>query len=697
MLDEGRGAPLGAGRLATIFAVCLGLAAATLLVFAPTLRCGFVNFDDDRYVYDNPQVAAGLTAHGTAWAFTHVHSANWHPLTTLSHMLDCQLFGLEHPGGHHFTNVLLHAATSVLLFLLLLTLTGRLWPSALVAALFAWHPLRVESVAWVAERKDVLSGLFFVLTLAAYAGYAARPFRATRYLLLLFVYALGLMTKPMLVSVPLVLLLLDYWPLRRTPGSAAVPPCSTVRWIAEKIPLLLLAAGSCVVTAWVQQDAIAHFVRVALPWRIANALVAYVAYLGKFFWPVNLAVLYPHPETDLPAGEIAAAALLLAVVTALAAAWRCKRPWLPVGWLWYLGMLVPVVGLVQVGPQAMADRYTYLPQIGLSLALVWGAADLTASWPYRPWICGAASAILLSALLVCTWRQTSYWRDSETLWNHTLACTSRNYVAQYNFGRWLANHGRTAEAVEHFRNSIQINRRQPLAYGAWGEMLFRQGRFDEAIQRYQQAVDVGPDYADAHKNLGVVLSRRGSIEAAIEQFQIALRLDPGDPQTQLNLAVAQATVGRLDAAIGHCRTALLIEPRLADAHGCLALALYHQRQWPEAVAQWRETLRLEPRSVAVLQLTAWALATCPDPALRNASEAVELAQRAIRLAGGPQPTLLDTLAAAYAEAGRFSEAVSAAQQALELAWKSNDLSQAAAIRQRLRLYEAGSAFHEPRD
>ena len=352
------------------------------MVFGQTVRHEFINCDDDQYVYENPQVARGFTAQGIVWAFTHFHSANWHPLTWLSHMLDCQLYGLNHPGGHHLTNVLLHAASAILLFLVLRQMTGDLWPSAFVAALFAIHPLHVESVAWVAERKDVLSGLFFMLTLAAYVGYARRPFSLLRYLLVTVLFALGLMAKPMLVTLPFVLLLLDYWPLGRigaavpqSPQQARLPRQSSLalrRVLLEKLPWLVLTAASCVVTRFAQQTALVSTERLPLPSRIANALVSYVAYLGQFFYPVGLAVLYPYPQSTLPIWKIVGALLLLVGISLAVLACRRKCPYLLVGWLWYLGMLVPVIGLVQVGDQSMADRYTYLTQIGLYIALAWG-------------------------------------------------------------------------------------------------------------------------------------------------------------------------------------------------------------------------------------------------------------------------------------------------------------------------------------
>ena len=482
---------VGAGSMAPTVRVFLLL--AVTLVFGQAIGHDFVSYDDPRYVWENPHVAGGLTREGLAWVFTHSHGFNWHPLTGLSHMLDCQCFGLC-AEGHHAVNVLLHAGTVVLLFLVLRQMTrrseraDRFWPSAFVAAVFAVHPLRVESVAWVAERKDVLSGLLFMLTLAAYLGYARHPFSLARYLLVALVFALGLMAKPMLVTVPFVLLLLDYWPLGRWQGSGekgrkgereegrrresefslspllpfspdhgyTVPALLTTRaLLLEKLPLLALAAAASVATVLAQSEAMKLNTCVSLPWRIGNALVSYVAYLGQLFCPLGLAVFYPHPENHLPVWEVIAAFLVLAGITVGAlCSWR--RPYLLVGWLWYLGMMVPTIGLVQVGFQSMADRYTYLPQVGLSVALAWGVAEVARSWSYRRWVCGLGSALVLAGLMACAWLQTSYWRNSETLWTHAVACTAQNAKAHSYLGMALADLGRSDEAIAHFRKALEI-------------------------------------------------------------------------------------------------------------------------------------------------------------------------------------------------------------------------------------------------
>ena len=480
-----------------VSAVRVFLLLAVTMVFGQAISHDFVSYDDPRYVWQNPHVSGGLTSEGLVWVFTHSHGFNWHPLTGLSHMLDCQLFGLW-AEGHHAVNVLLHAAAAVVLFLVLRQMTRRLdqadafWRSAFVAAVFAIHPLRVESVAWVAERKDVLSGLLFMLTLAAYVAYVRRPFSLPRYLLVALLFALGLMAKPMLVTVPFVLLLLDYWPLGRWHGGTGILPVResstgilparekrtdrklaptparsisgvftgmpmplSLRLLVEKLPLLALAAAASVATLFAQSEAMKMNTYLSLPWRIGNALVSYVDYVGQLFCPLGLAVFYPHPGNHLPVWKVTVAFLVLAGISVGVLASR-RRPYLLVGWLWFLGMLVPTIGLVQVGFQAMADRYTYLPQIGLCIALAWGVADVSRSWSYRRWVCGVGSALVVASLMACAWLQTSYWRNSETLWTHAVDCNSQNAKAHTYLGMALGDLGQFEEAIAHFRKALEI-------------------------------------------------------------------------------------------------------------------------------------------------------------------------------------------------------------------------------------------------
>ncbi len=907
-----------------LLAICGLLLLAVALVFGQTVHYGFVNYDDDRAVYSNPQVTRGLTAHGVAWAFTHRHFNNWIPLTCLSHMLDCRIYGL-HAEGHHLTNVLLHAVTVVLLFLVLRQMTGQSWPSALAAALFAVHPLRVESVAWVTERKDVLSGLFFMLTLATYVDYVRHRPSLVRYLAVAVFFFMGLMAKPMLVTLPAVLLLLDYWPLARFAGNPCLSrtrPHGTGgassneanvdanslaavsrriafprRIMIEKLPFLLLVVVSCVATL-TQGEALAANVRYPLSWRLGNALISYVTYVTKSLCPMDLAVLYPRLSLALPLWKVFVAFLFLVGITAATLIWRRRRPYLFVGWLWYLGMLVPVIGLVQVGEQAVADRFTYLPQIGLWIALAWGAADVCRSSPYCRWLCGGAAALVLAVLMGCAWRQTSFWRDSETLWTHGLACTSGNggahtglgnvladrgrldeamthyqkaleikpdyveahnnlgnvlvrlnridealahyqqalkiepdYVeahnnlgnalvrlgrigeaiehhqkalevnpdfaeAHNNLGNALANQGRLDEALAHYQQALEINLdyaeahnnlgnalvrlkrldealahyQQALeikpdyaeahnnlgyalanrgrideaiahyekaaeikpdfaeAHGNLGNALANQGRLDEAMAHYQQALEIKPDYAEAHDNLGNALADRGRLDEAIAQYQQALEIKPDYAEAHDNLGNALASQGRFDAAIAHYRKAVEIKPDFAEAHGNLANALADRGRLDEAIAQYQQAVKLKPGYTeahynfaitlagqgrfdeAIVQFQralelkpadadaqnnlAWLWATCPEASLRNGAAAIEHAQRANRLCGGRRPDVLNTLAAAYAEAGRFPEALTTARKALDLATQQHDQPLVDVLRSRIKLYEAGRPYRQ---
>ena len=558
----------GTQETAAIATVCGLLLLAVLLVFGQTARHAFVNYDDGQYVYENPRVTSGLTARNLAWAFTQTHSYNWHPLTWLSHMLDWQLFG-SWAGGHHLTNVLLHAANAILLFLVLRRMIGAVWPSALAAALFAIHPLRVESVAWVAERKDVLSGLFFMLTLAAYVRYVRRPPAWGRYLAVVGLFALGLMAKPMLVTLPLVLLLLDFWPLGRWRAADGVATRGRAL-LLEKIPLFAMAAVSCAVTLYAQRKAILPIDLVPWPWRITNALVACVAYLGQMFYPAGLAVLYPHPGKNVPPWEAAAALVLLAGISVAAMVLRRKRPYLLVGWLWYLLTLVPVIGLVQVGVQAMADRYTYLPQIGLATIIACAAADLSARWRPRRWTCAAAAAAVVAATMVCAWRQTSTWRDSETLWNHALENTSANCVAHANLGLAMLQQNRLREAIAQYREAAAINPAYAEAYLNVGVCLRKQGNVDAAIAWYRKAAETRPDYAEAYYNLGNAMLQKGSVDDAAAWYQKAVAANPDCADAHYNLGMVLQSRGRLDEGVAHFEAVLAIEPENAEVRDAIA-------------------------------------------------------------------------------------------------------------------------------
>jgi tetratricopeptide (TPR) repeat protein len=745
-------------------------------------RAKFVYFDDGKYVYfnggggyveQNRHVCAGLTRDSARWAFTSMEEANWHPLTWLSHMLDVTLFGLW-AGGHHLTSLALHCANAVLVFLVLRSLSapcsaavptagagetpapqagcgqsrsGAVWPSAAVAALFALHPLHVESVAWVAERKDVLSTFLGLLTLLAYASYARHamaekgdsphlceapsgPFRqmgtvpffrpSRRYLLVIVGLALGLMAKPMLVTLPFVCLLLDYWPLGRlgpsgataagpnppsqkdrsdpssrgapskksrrrsarapaaprrpAAGSAAPPPARTLRQrafrlVAEKAPLLALAAASCVVTYIAQQGsaAIVHLEALSLAERLENVLTAYVRYLGKTLWPAGLASLYPLRGENLHAlTALAAAALLVAVSAAVVLAARHGRRYLAVGWFWYLGTLVPVIGLVQVGEQSMADRYTYLPSLGLFIMAAWGAADVTARWRHRRLALVLLAQAVLLPCMILTARQAAFWADSETLFRHTLSVTTNNRIAHNNLGNILTWRGAElhdmarTEAIEQYRRAVEIDSRYAEAYNNLGNTLQECNRLGEAVRQYRKAIGAKADYPEAHNNLGNALLRLGQVPEAIEHYEAAIRLKPAYPEAHFGLGNAWYKMGQVPEAIEHYEAAVRLRPDYLQARNNLVL---------------------------VLNRLAAIRAAAPEAAQRDGAQAVRLAQRACQLAGGQNPELLDTLAAAYAEAGSFDQAVATAREAIRLASAAGRGDLAAQIGSRLALYE----------
>ena len=683
----------GSGDRRLVFGICIFLAAIVWLVFGQAVHFTFVNYDDNAYVYENPAVMGGLSWNGVKWAFTHTVALNWHPLTMLSHMLDCQLYGLN-AGGHHLTNILLHTASVIVLFLVLQQMTDKLWRSAMVAAVFAIHPLHVESVAWVAERKDVLSGLFFMLTLWAYARYARRPFSLGRYLWVVVLFTLGLLSKPMLVTLPFVLLLLDYWPLGRFQLTTFRGTFRALRpLLLEKIPLFLLSAVLSIATFIAQKNFRMTLENLPLASRFSNAIVSYGIYVWEMIWPQNLAVFYP-PMPAMPIWQIVIASALLLIITAMAIWLARRRAYVLVGWLWYLGMLVPVIGLVQVGSQSHADRYTYLPQIGLYVLLIWGAADLCARWRHRRMALGAVSMMILVGLIFCARAQTSYWQNSESLWTHSLACTPDNALAENNLGDVLSRMGREDEAMIHLQRAVQINPRFAKAYFNLGNLSLQRGRNDEAMGYFQQALQIDPRYAEAHNNLGYALYSTGHQDEAMAQFQQALQIDPDDTVAHNDLGSALLSMGRDDEAIVQFRQVLQINPDDTDAHLNLGKALIRMGQEGEAMAYYKRALQINPRSLNIQNDLAWVLATVSPAALRDGPRAVELAEQANQNSGGGDPIILRTLAAAYAEAGRFDDAVRTAQKAIVLARATGQSGLVEQLDAQLNLYAAKHPFHQ---
>jgi len=514
----------------TTVATCAVLVALVWIAFGQTLSHDFINFDDNKYVYENAQVSSGLSYNGFVWAFTHAHSENWHPLTTLTHMLDCQLFGLN-AAGHHFTNVLLQSVGVVLLFFALQELTGSFWRSAFVAAAFAIHPLRVESVAWIAARKDVLSGVFFAATLLAYARYARVPTRS-RFLSVAVLFGCGLMSKPTLVTLPFLLLLLDYWPLERKQ--------TWRRLIIEKVPLLALSAFSCALTLWAQRPTISSLGGLPLSWRIENAIVSLFIYLKQLVWPTSLALFYPHSRGDQNWWLVCSAVAVIAAITLLVISRRKKYPYLLIGWFWFVGSLVPMLGLVQVGLQAHADRYTYLPHIGLLIALSWGIVDLTKGWRNRTLVRRMGAVGTIAALVACSYQQMTYWRDSVSVWRHTLAVTRNNDTAHLCLAEALLQQGKLDEAIVHSQAAIEI---RPANAGAYGRvpMVLTSEQAQSAIAYWQSRLKNNPLDVDAHNNLGVVLIQSGDPSGAIAEWETSLAIKPNDGNAENNLAWILAT------------------------------------------------------------------------------------------------------------------------------------------------------------
>ena len=541
--------------------ICTLLALGVLGVYAQTANFGYVAYDDDQYVYQNPWVKAGLTVSNVGWAFTTFFYANWHPLTWISYMLDFNLFG-SNPGAQHLVNVAFHLASTLLLFLALVRMTRQPWRCAVVAAIFAVHPLHVESVAWISERKDVLSTFFEMLTLLLYVRYVERR-SVGNYLAMAVAFGLSLLAKPMAVTFPFVLLLLDFWPLLRL--GWPLQPALVRRLFLEKTPLLAMAAVTSVLTFLAQRGygAVASLTHLPLPERIANAAIAYVAYIGKTFWPTNLAVLYPVHDPVI--GNAVIAVLILAVITVAAWKWVRPRPYLAVGWLWYLGMLVPVIGLVQVGTQSMADRYTYVPMVGLSIAIVWTIAALIENRPALRLAATVATIPMLAVLAGAAYRQTTYWKSSRTLFEHTLAITKDNRIIQNNLGVVLADEGNSAEAVKLFREALAIDPDYAEAHSNLGHELLKSGQVDQAQASLTKALALNPNLVRAQADMGVLLASQGKFEEARRHLERSLILAPGDAENESNLCFVLTHLGRLDEAIAHCNTALLVNPGMSNA------------------------------------------------------------------------------------------------------------------------------------
>jgi tetratricopeptide (TPR) repeat protein len=715
----------------TPVAICIFLALAVWAVFGQTIHDEFINYDDDLYIYKNPVVIHGLDIDKIAWVFTHDTGPDeWYPLTSISHMLDWQLFG-PRAGGHHGVNVLLHAATAILLFLTLRKMTGTTWRSAFVAAVFAIHPLRVESVAWVMERKDVLSGLFFMLTLWTWTRYvqshaekeaqatAFDPSRWTAdYYFALAFFIFSLLSKSTAVTLPLVLLLLDYWPFNRLSSFKTEPVHSALALLFEKAPFVLVSAAACVVTVLSQPDVMTSVQGLSPGWRLSNALVAYSDYIGHMFYPAHLALLYSPPDRHLTFLMVAfPAAMVLFISVAVILCGR-KYPYLPVGWFWYLVMFLPVIDIMQAGFQARADRYTYLPQIGLYLMITWGAVVLCDASRSRKMVLAVVAGLVLVALSADAYVQTGYWKNNITLWTHTLARTPDSYIAHCNLGIALADEGQLDAATTNFHEALQLNPDDAKSLNNLGKVytsegklddairlfnhalqfktndvdvlnnlgvaLANQGKVDDAIQDLQQIIQLNPDYADAYYNLGNILMKRGDLDDAIQNYEQALQINPDLAEAHCNLGLALARQGKLDDAIAHYQQAIEIKPQYVDALDNLGGALTAQGKSDEAAQYYERAIELRPNDPDALSNLGVALAR-----LKKFDEAVQDFGRALKLRPD-DPSIHNNLAITLANQGKMDAAIQEFQTALSLARAQNKTALEDSIISRLNHYQAQS-------
>ncbi len=594
--------------------ISLFLIVATVLVFWPVRNHEFLNYDDNVYITENAQVKGGLTLKGSIWAFTTTHAANWHPFTWLSHMLDCDLYGLA-PGGHHLTSVLFHMVNALLLFFILHRMTKALWVSGFVAALFAFHPLHVESVAWVAERKDVLCTFFWMLTLGAYLYYVEGP-GVGRYSLVVSFFVLGLLAKPMVGTLPFVLLLIDYWPLRRFRSGPSKDETdskgpsqmdfrkrkfSALGLFSEKIPLFVLSAASSIVTYLAQQKGggLKSIEAYPLATRVVNAMVSYAGYIRKLVWPEGMAFFYPYPET-FPIWEVVGSILLLSCISFLVVRYARKNPFLLVGWLWYLGTLVPVIGLIQVGNQAMADRYTYIPLAGLFIMVGMGFPCLLGRWRYRKVFLGASMGLTLLLLMIITRLQIDHWRNNFTLFEHALQVTSDNFLAHNNLGVAVAEQGKIEEAIAHYREAIRIKPNYLDAHYNLGVNLTKQGRYEEAMDHYREALRISPHDAETHNKVGILLAREGKHREALGHFAEALQFKPGFAAARYNLGLALAEQGEYQKALPHFAEALRLNPDFPEAHFSLGMTYRIIGDWDSAMKEYGILRRINPELANIL-------------------------------------------------------------------------------------------------
>lgn len=699
------------------------LVLVTSAAYEPVRNCEFVDYDDDVYVTANSNVNKGLNWDSVRWAFTEPYIANWHSLTWLSHMVDCQIFGLE-PQGHHLVSLLIHIANVLLLFFILAAMTRSIWPSAFVAVIFAIHPLHVESVAWIAERKDVLSTLFFLLTVAAYIRYTSHP-SIRRYILIVVFFILGILSKSMVITLPFVLLLLDYWPLNRLefePGRIKHSFAKLKQLVIEKIPLFLLSAACGVITYLVQKSAGAMKPTdiVAPAARLSNAMVSYLRYIGKILYPHDLAALYPFPAGGMPLWQGVVAFLILILITAGVIYLARKRRYLATGWFWYVGTLMPVIGLVQIGAQSMADRYTYLPLIGFSIMFVWPIAEFVTRRKYLKVSAAVLAAVIIAAMILSTRTQIGYWKDSLTLFSHAVKVTQNNFIMHNNLGSVLQKHGQPEEALIEYEKAIEINKSYHRAILNKAKALRDMNKLEEAAVIFQQVADTAKNPYDPYFNLGLTYNKLGNYKIAIEYLQKALRIYPNKseavyqlalalarsgeyddaliefehalelapdwPEVHYNLAAIYIRKGKEDLAVQQCLLAIKFKPDYTKARMSLAYTYLSMGQVSQAIEQYGKILEIEPKNAMVMNDLAWIFAGTKDNKLRNPQQAVEYAQKACELTDYQDPSILDTLAKAYASAGNFEEAVTVLEKALKLADSANKSELAKKIQKRIIMF-----------
>lgn len=724
--------------------ICLFLVIVTLAAYWQVINYPFVNFDDYPYIRENHFVKEGLTWEGILWAFSFKSVTYWHPVVWLSHMLDCHIYGLM-PGMHHAVGLIFHIVNSMLVFMVLKQMTGALWRSAFVAALFALHPLNVESVAWVAERKNILSAFFWMLTILTYIFYSKQP-GFYRYMATIFLFVLGLMAKPILVTLPFVFLLLDYWPLQRFRfrqwtsnghGKTNKPWVSisgfqelpVFRLVLEKVPFLAFSAVSIYISSLAAQhnQMIISTESVPMKLRIANALVSYIGYIKKMMWPDNLAIFYPYPDA-LPLWQVTGAGLILTGISILVL-WRLRsKPYLAIGWFWYIGTLVPVIGFAQAGLwPAMADRYAYVPLIGLFILISWAAEHIASRLRYKKILPAVITGILL-IFIITTWGQVRYWSSSVALFEHALDVTGvKNYIAHYKLGDALAEEGRNAEAIKHYYEALRTKSKYwPGIYLNLGVALMAVNKIDESIDNFSRAIQIKPDFAEAHNNMGIAMERHGKLTEAVSHYREALRIKPDYAEPHNNIGVALEKQGNFSEAIRHYFKALQISSKYASAHNNLGNAMAQQGNFETAVYHYQEALRINPRYAGAwynlgkiyasrgktekailyyekaLQLNpnmadalynlSWIYVT--NEKFRNSEKAVNLAEKLCILQKYNQPLSLDVLAAAYAEAGNFDKAVLTVQKGLELAKKMGAKELSIGLENRLKLYQAGCPYRQ---